>query len=306
MNFLLETLQVLVMTLYYNLENVVRMVIPVRRKSVAGEIVLITGAGSGIGRLLALDFARLGARLVLWDINQEGTKETARLLLEQHSNRANTYVCDCSDRAEVYRVADQVKREVGDVTILINNAGIVTGKKFLESPDALIEKTVQVNSMAHFWTYKAFLPAMIAGNHGHLVSIASSAGLIGVNALADYCASKFAAVGFAESMALELLATGVDGVKTTIVCPFFINTGMFDGANTKWPIMMPILQPDYVCRKIVDAIQRDQVYLYMPRILYTVIAMKNILPTKLGVLLGQYMGAFDFMSEFKGRTKKIE
>lgn len=108
---------------------------------------------------------------------------------------------------------------------------------------------------------------MIAGNHGHLVSIASSAGLIGVNALAgrlpytpihtpftqtdtintctqcfpcflpcvfiDYCASKFAAVGFAESMALELLATGADGVKTTIVCPFFINTGMFDGANTK-------------------------------------------------------------------------
>lgn len=110
--------------------------------------------------------------------------------------------------------------------------------------------------------YKAFLPAMIAGNHGHLVSIASSAGLIGVNGLAgrcsqshktnislrrkcifhitfvlliltDYCASKFAAVGFAESMALELLAMGCDGVKTTIVCPFFINTGMFDGAKTK-------------------------------------------------------------------------
>ncbi|KAL2085298.1 hypothetical protein ACEWY4_018618 [Coilia grayii] len=306
MNFLLETLQVLTMTLYYNLETLFRMIIPPRRKSVAGETVLITGAGSGLGRGLALEFARLGARLVLWDINQDGIKETARIVMECHNARANTYVCDCGDRSEVYRVADQVKREVGDVTILINNAGIVTGKKFLEAPDALIEKTMAVNSMAHFWMYKAFLPAMIAGNHGHLVSIASSAGLIGVNALADYCASKFAAVGFAESMALELLATGADGVKTTIVCPFFINTGMFDGASTKWPRLMPILEQDYACGKIVDAVLRDQVYLYMPRSVYLAIALKNILPTKLGVLLGYYLGAFDFMAQFKGRDKKTQ
>ncbi|XP_010769014.1 epidermal retinol dehydrogenase 2-like, partial [Notothenia coriiceps] len=78
----------------------------------------------------------------------------------------------------------QVKREVGDVSILVNNAGIVTGKKFMDAPDSLIEKTMEVNTMAHFWTYKAFLPAMIANNHGHLVSIASSAGLISCNGLA--------------------------------------------------------------------------------------------------------------------------
>lgn len=101
---------VLSMCLYYNLETLFRMIIPPRRKSVAGETVLITGAGSGIGRLLALEFAKLGSRLVLWDINQDGIKETARLVMEQHKARANTYVCDCSDRAEVYRVADQVKK----------------------------------------------------------------------------------------------------------------------------------------------------------------------------------------------------
>ncbi|XP_062850093.1 epidermal retinol dehydrogenase 2 isoform X2 [Trichomycterus rosablanca] len=197
-----------------------------------------------------------------------------------------------------------VKREVGDVTILINNAGVVTGKKFLQCPDNLIEKTMEVNSLAHFWTYKAFLPAMIAANHGHVVSIASSAGLIGVSGLADYCASKFAAVGFAESMALELHALGCNGVKTTIVCPFFINTGMFEGANTKWPRLMPILEPDYVCRKIVDAVRRDQVYLYLPRSMYLTISLKHLLPVKLGMLLGEYLGAFDFMAKFKGHGKK--
>ncbi|XP_076828270.1 epidermal retinol dehydrogenase 2 [Brachyhypopomus gauderio] len=306
MNFFLETLMVFVFSVVYNLEAFFRMFIPARKKSVAGEIVLLTGAGSGIGRLIALEFARLGARLVLWDINEEGNKETARMIKESHGSRAHTYTCDCSKREEVYRVADQVKREVGDVTILVNNAGIVTGKKFLQCPDSLLQKTMEVNSIAHFWTYKAFLPAMIAGNHGHLVSIASSAGLTGVNGLADYCASKFAAVGFAESVALELHASGCDGVKTTIVCPFFINTGMFDGAYTKWPSLLPILEPEYACRKIIDAVRRDQVYLCIPRFIYVILALKSILPTKLGVLLGTYMGSFDFMAQFKGHQTKSD
>ncbi|XP_007231130.3 epidermal retinol dehydrogenase 2 [Astyanax mexicanus] len=301
MKFLLDTLKVLLLSLWFSLEALWRALVPARRKSVAGETVLLTGAGSGLGRLMALEFARLGARLVLWDIYEEGNLETARIIKETHNVRAHTYTCDCSKREEVYKVADQVKREVGDVTILINNAGIVTGKKFLQCPDSLMQKTMDVNSTAHFWTYKAFLPAMIAGNHGHLVSIASSAGLVGVNGLADYCASKFAAIGFAESVGLELLATGSDGVKTTIVCPFFINTGMFEGANTKFPRLMPILEPEYVCKKIMDAVRRDQVYLCLPRFMYLIVALKHILPAKMGVMLGEYLGAFDLMATFKGR-----
>ncbi|OCT76834.1 short chain dehydrogenase/reductase family 16C member 5 L homeolog isoform X1 [Xenopus laevis] len=304
MNIFLETLKVLLLTIYLSLESLFLWFLPSRRKDVAGEIVLITGAGSGIGRLMALEFARLGATLVLWDINEEGNKETCRLAKKNGTVRVHAYLCDCSKRQEVYKVADQVKKEVGDVSILINNAGIVTGKKFIDSPDALVEKTMQVNSMAHFWTYKAFLPAMMASNHGHLVSIASSAGLIGVNGLADYCASKFAAVGFAESVGLEMLALGKTGVKTTIVCPYFINTGMFDGCSTKWPRLLPILEAEYASKKIVDAILKEQVYLVMPRSLYIMFGLKNIMSTKLGVVLGDYFGAFNFMDHFKGRGKK--
>ncbi|XP_010866521.2 short chain dehydrogenase/reductase family 16C, member 5a isoform X2 [Esox lucius] len=304
MNFLLETLQVVVMSVYYNIEAFVKLFIPLKKKNVTGEIVLITGAGSGIGRLMAEKFAPLGVSLILWDINQKGLKETAKLVKEKGAQRIHYYICDCSDKAEVYRVADQVKREAGDVSILINNAGIVTGRKFMEAPDSLIEKTMEVNTMAHFWTYKAFLPAMTANNHGHLVSIASSAGLIGVNGLADYCASKFAAIGFAESVALELLATGKDGVKTTIVCPYFINTGMFDGCSSKWPRLIPMLDPDYVAKKIIEAILTDQVYLLLPKSMYFVMGLKNIIPFKLGVLLGMYTGAFNCMDAFKGRIKE--
>ncbi|XP_053739122.1 epidermal retinol dehydrogenase 2-like [Synchiropus splendidus] len=305
MNFILETIKVLLLSLWYNLESFIYLFVPMKKKNVVGEIVLITGAGGGIGRLMAQEFAALGTVLVLWDINQEGMKETARLAKQCGASRIHYYLCDCSDKNEVYRVADQVKREVGDVSILVNNAGIVTGKKFMDAPDSLIEKTMEVNSMAHFWTYKAFLPAMIANNHGHLVSIASSAGLIGVNGLADYCASKFAAVGFAESVSLELLATGKDGIKTTIVCPYFINTGMFDGCQTKWPRLLPILDPEYVAKKIIHAVLTDQVFLMMPRSIYLIVALKNILPLKQAVMLGQYLGAFNLMDKFRGHSKKL-
>ncbi|KAM4551088.1 epidermal retinol dehydrogenase 2-like [Odontesthes bonariensis] len=306
MNFFLQTIQVILLSIWYNVESFIHLLVPKKKKNIAGEVVLITGAGSGIGRLMAQEFAALDTVLVLWDINQEGMKETARLAKNAGAKRVHYFLCDCSDKTEVYRVADQVKREVGDITILVNNAGIVTGKKFIDAPDSLIEKTMEVNIMAHFWTYKAFLPAMIANNHGHLVSIASSAGLIGVNGLADYCASKFAAVGFAESVGLELLATGKDGVKTTIVCPYFINTGMFDGCQTSWPKLMPILNPEYVCKKIIHAVLTDQVYLMLPKSIYLISALKNILPMKQGILLGQYLGAFSLMDDFRGRSKKLE
>ncbi|XP_069477175.1 epidermal retinol dehydrogenase 2 isoform X2 [Ambystoma mexicanum] len=303
MNFVLETLKVLVLSIYYLFEPLFLWLLPSRRKNVSGEIVLITGAGSGIGQLMAIEFARLGASLVLWDINEEGNKETSRLVKEHGALRVHDYICDCSNRLEVYKVADQVKKEVGDVTILINNAGIVTGKKFIDSPDSLVEKTMAVNCMAHFWTCKAFLPAMMASNHGHVVSIASSAGLIGVNGLADYCASKFAAIGFAESVGLEMLDLGKKGVKTTIVCPYFINTGMFDGCSSKWPNLLPILEPEYAVKKIMDAILKEQVFLVMPRSLYIVFGIRNMISVNLGLLLGDYFGAFHFMDHFKGRKK---
>lgn len=306
MNFFLETIRVLLLSIWYNVESFIYFFVPKKKKNIAGEVVLITGAGSGIGRLMAQEFAARSTVLVLWDINQEGMKETARLAKSNGASRVHYYICDCSDKNEVYRVADQVKREVGDVSILVNNAGIVTGKKFMDAPDSLIEKTMDVNIMAHFWTYKAFLPAMIANNHGHLVSIASSAGLIGVNGLADYCASKFAAVGFAESVGLELLATGKDGVKTTIVCPYFINTGMFDGCQTKWPKLLPILNPDYVAKKIIHAVLTDQVYLLLPRSMYLIAGLKNVLNMKQAIVLGQYLGAFNLMDAFRGRSRKQE
>ncbi|NXC66503.1 RDHE2 dehydrogenase, partial [Anhinga anhinga] len=298
MNFILKTFKVIGLLVYYMLESLVFFIVPKRKKNVSGEIVLITGAGSGVGRQLSLKFASLGATLVLWDINQEGLKETSRLARENGGARVHSYICDCSKKQDIYRVADEVKKEVGDVSILVNNAGIASGKKFIDCPDSLIEKTMEVNTMAHFWTYKAFLPAMVASNHGHLVSIASSAGLVGISHLSDYCASKFAAVGFAESVDFEMRDLKKTGVKTTIVCPL-VNTGMFDGCITKWPI----LEPEYVAEKIITAIRQDQELLLLPRASY-IFALKCILPVKAFIVFLDYLSLHRIMANFKGRPKK--
>lgn len=97
-----------------------------------------------------------------------------------------------------------------------------------------------MNTTAHFWTVKTVLPTMMARDSGHIVTIASIAGWVGVNGLADYCASKFGAVGFDESLRFELRAMR-KRIKTTCICPYFINTGMFDGASSKFPLLLPIL-----------------------------------------------------------------
>lgn len=125
MNFFLETIQVLLLSIWYNVESFVHIFLPMKKKSIAGEVVLITGAGSGIGRLMAQEFATLGSVLVLWDINQDGMKETARLAKHSGANRVHYYLCDCSDKNEVYRVADQVRLLGNPQSLGVSLAGLL-------------------------------------------------------------------------------------------------------------------------------------------------------------------------------------
>ncbi len=126
-------------------------------------------------------------------MNIVGAEETKNMIVKQFKGDAFAYKIDVCNRHDVYALATKVQEEIGDVTILINNAGIVSGIKLFDPKcnDAFMEKTMQVNTIAHFWTTKAFVPKMIENNHGHFVTIASVAGMLGVNGLADYCASKF-------------------------------------------------------------------------------------------------------------------
>lgn len=265
-------------------------------KSVTDKVVLITGGGSGIGRLMALKFAALGAKTVLWDVNKRGL-DSVKDEIEKAGGRCSVYVVDVTDRALVYKTA----KDVGAVDILINNAGIVTGKKLLECPDELMEKTVQVNTISHFWTIKAFLPDMIKRNDGHIVTIASAAGMFGVAGLVDYCASKFGAMGIGESLAMELRKLK-SNVKATTICPYYINTGMFDGVKTRFPLLLPILEEDYAASRIVKAIRRNEESVAMPYFI-GIAAVARVLPATWQARIAEVIGISDTMDEFKGRNE---
>ncbi|XP_023029298.1 estradiol 17-beta-dehydrogenase 11 [Leptinotarsa decemlineata] len=255
--FLLQAVVIIVKTIYTAcLPSTYR-----NFKNISGEIALVTGGGGGLGRLLALRLAKLGATVVLWDINANGVEETIGLV-KGIGGKAYGYKCDIADNDEVYRVAKKTQEEVGEVTILINNAGVVSGELLLNTPDHLIKRTFDVNIIAHFWTVKAFLPKMIEKDHGHIITVASMAGLIGVPKLVDYCASKYAAVGFDESLKIELETLGIKGVKTSVVCPYFIQqTGMFDNIDSK---IFPCLKSNDVADRIILALRREENFVTIP------------------------------------------
>lgn len=263
-----------------------------------GRIALVTGGAAGIGRLLALELARRGAIPVVWDLDEERIAEVVAELGSLTGGSARGYRCDVRDRDAVYSAADKVRAEVGDPAVIVNNAGIVSGAKLLDLPDEAIRRTFEVNVLGLFWVTRAFLPAMIDANRGHIVTVASAAGLVGVARQTDYSASKHAAVGFNESLRVELHRSA-PRVHTTVVCPYYIDTGMFEGVRTRVPFLLPILKPHDVARRIADAIAQDRAMLVLPPII-RLLPVLRVLPPNVFDRVMDLFGVNASMDHFVG------
>lgn len=262
--------------------------------------VLITGGAGGIGRLVAEEMAADGATVILWDLNKEKLKE-AKKSIQKAGGRVYTHVCDVTDSKLVYKTVEQVKRDCGNVDILINNAGVVTGKAFWDLTEEDIRNTMDVNVMAMFWTVRAVLPDMIDQNSGHIVTISSAAGIVGATKLTDYNASKFAAFGFDESLRMEFKKNKMN-IRTTVVCPYFINTGMFKGVKTRFSWLLPILEEKEVAHKIVKAIKNNKARLIMPGLVYTSWMMRY-LPVSVFDWISAFLGVSSAMDQFEGHKE---
>jgi all-trans-retinol dehydrogenase (NAD+) len=267
-------------------------------KDITGKVVVVTGGASGIGRLMALDFAEWGAKVVVWDRNDAGLRE-----MEETGRNRGLFIraiyCDVSDRAAVYRAAGQLEAELGPVDILVNNAGVVSGSTILETPDEKIVDTFNVNALALFWTTRAFLPGMLERNSGHLVTISSAAGIIGTTGLVDYSASKFAAFGYHDALTMELRKNR-SAINTTLICPFFIDSGMFEGVRTRFPLILSILKKEAVVRHIVRAVLKNKRMIVLPPLIRSVFLLR-LLPPFIFDGVVNFLGINHTMDHFTGR-----
>lgn len=227
-------------------------------KNFRNKVIVITGAGSGMGRSYALAFAREGAHLALNDYNQAGLDETCALLKPFADTRVFARAFDVSDRASVFAFADQVKTTLGNASVVINNAGIEGA--FLPTWKTDISDYVRVMNINFYGVLHgthAFLPQLLGQKEAALVNVSSIFGLVGSPNSSDYCASKFAVRGLTEALMVELSGTHV---SVHLVHPGGVATGISQHeGGREFAKRFLKSSPDMVAKKVIAGIRQRKV-----------------------------------------------
>lgn len=273
--------------------------------SVEGRIVLVTGGAMGMGRLYAEHAVAEGAAaVVLWDIDADALHATRDALLARGGNVVASVV-DVASPGAVAAAADALIATTGAPAIVVNNAGVVRSKPFWEhDPVRDTEFIVRINTLAPMHVARAFLPAMIAsGREARILNVASASGLLSVPRMSVYAASKWAMIGWSDSLRLELLRAGHRHVRVTTLIPSYITTGMFAGARA--PLLTPLLEPAYVVDKAWAAMKRGKPRLMLPWTVALSAALRGLLPVPAwDWLAGRVFKVYSSMDHFTGRPGK--
>lgn len=259
--------------------------------------VLITGAASGIGKIMGRRALEQGAAaLVIWDVNEAAV----RSVVAEFSALGQVYgfKADISDPASVDAAYAATKAACGAVDILINCAGIITNNKtFALQEDSDIIRTVDINTKGAMFVTLRVLRDMQARGKGHICNITSSAGMLALPKMALYTASKWAAIGWSESLKIELQREK-SPVRVTTIAPYFINTGMFDGIRSFFKIQ----DPETVARKTLRAIERNKAYKGIPFSEHFIRLMQGLFPQRIfDFIFGDICGLYTVMDHFTGR-----
>ncbi|EJT97545.1 NADP-binding protein [Dacryopinax primogenitus] len=225
------------------------------------QIVLITGGASGIGLLLANTLAVRNVIVVVLDLKDK---------LESENYNIYYYKCDVSDPEAVDAVAARIKKEVGNPTVLINNAAIVTPSTLLSVTPTALSRTFAVNTLSHIYILRAFLPHLVAENAGHVITISSVLGQQGVAHLGAYCSTKAALVALHRTLRRELLTVySAPGVRTTLLVPGQVHTPLFSSLqlppNKLRDFLAPPLAPHTIVKEIIRSLdERENGERWMP------------------------------------------
>ena len=228
---------------------------------IAGTRVVVTGAGHGLGFAIASALVHAGARVVVTDVDAERIGN-ALTRLGGPSAAVAGYRLDVTSLEQIAEVRDRLRREHGPVDVLINNAGVVFGGAFLAVPLERHLSTLGVNLIGAVAVTHAFLPELLQRPAAHIVNIASAAAVVALPMATTYAASKWAVLGFSESLREELQVLGQHHVGITAVCPGYVSTGLFAGAKPAW--LTSWLTADVVARTVIRAVEKRSEFVMMP------------------------------------------
>jgi all-trans-retinol dehydrogenase (NAD+) len=263
----------------------------------AGKRALITGAAQGIGFALASQLAKEGVQLLLTDTNVEALSRAKREL-EKFGFDCRNYPLDVTDIEQIQGLRDTLRSESIAIDILVNNAGIVHGGAFVDVPLEKHLLTYRVNTEGVIAMTHAFLPQMIERLEAQVINIASASGFIALPKGATYASSKWAVIGFSESLRVELRRAGHRHIGVTTVCPGYVSTGMFDGV--KQPLLTPMLSARGLSRKVVCAVKKGDTLVMEPWMVKLTPALMGILPRQATDLLASLIGASASMESWRG------
>ncbi|KAL0124663.1 hypothetical protein PUN28_006493 [Cardiocondyla obscurior] len=271
-----------------------RIIVPCSMKRLLGETVLITGAGHGIGRELAIQLSSMGCIIVCWDNDIESNQTTMREVLK-NGGEVYGFAVDVSNVLEV-RETVRLMRKVGvpDVTMLINNAAVLYHLPYRSHHSDHIEKTFDVNVLSNFWTIQAFLPLMLMKGRGHIVAISSMCGIYGVPQKVAYCSSKFAIRGLMEALHEEVrLHERKPNIHFTTIYPFYVDTGLAKDPKYRFPYLFGAVTPEYAAKEIIKAIRKNYTEYSIPRCLLFLNAINRIVPESVMWLILDFLADVD-------------
>lgn len=230
----------------------------------SGKRVVITGAGSGVGRAMALQFAEMGWRIGLADINAAGAEKSLEMV-KQAGGTGEVYPVDVTDHRSVKEMADHFFNAWGGVDILVNNAGIAVAGHIGNVSLERWEKVVDVNFFGMLYGCHAFMPKMKAQGGGHILNVASAAGFLSLASMGPYNVSKAAVISLSETLRVEAAPYNV-GV--TVACPTFFKTGLLDDAISDEPWILELAETafreghpaDKIAQKIIRSVFNNKLY----------------------------------------------
>jgi NAD(P)-dependent dehydrogenase (short-subunit alcohol dehydrogenase family) len=268
-----------------------------------GKLVLVTGAGHGLGRAIAIEFANAGARVLVTDYDASRA-EIVAAEINKFGGSAFGFALDVTSEEQVREVRVQAHAIHGPIDVLVNNAGVVFGGPFLSVPLERHRRTVAINLDGVLTLTHAFLGDLISRSEARIVNIASAAAVLPLPFATSYAASKWGVLGFTESLREELWRDGHRHVRITAICPSYISTGLFDGARPAR--LTSLLTPESVARSVRWATERGTSFVMLPRTAGLLYSVLRLLPRSMFVRVGRWLGVSKSMVNWRGHSPDVK